>query len=593
MQAHAYHTIATGKAFRVESRQMKMKRILLSCLVLAVCLCGTTRVRAAEDPGDKFLEAYFLIQDGDSAEHNSDWVKATTKFNAAHEILDQIKTQNPEWNPHIIEFRTKYVEEHLAALQPKVGTPAAPEMLASKPEAPAIGPSSIALPIPAEAVTGTVQSAWAQPVSSTTNAPVRCSVAKVITMPAAPTPAENEQVKQLTAELERARQQVQQLQVARDELNAKLQEQLGKVAPTQTNQQIEDLLKTNQVLAAQLAAAQTEAAEARDRAAHVPPPVPTPAPTPPAVSPELAQLRTELSQTRGELQQTKEELQQTRVELDTTKESLAKSQADNAELRHSYDAVIAQLRTPTSDFTSAKASGDKDDEIIRQLRKEHASCGSLPSAKPPRHLSAGKAEKAPMGRRFPSFAAGVLINAPRRRPRNNPNRKQRRLPPPWKNLAGANWVATLTSPKKAETPPAPAAVPPANTQTNTPSKPVVTVKKTPPPTPALTSTNAPGPVLPSRRRRQRPNRHRHPSRLRTGANTRARANSYECTGTCRSTQTGTQADAGASARTDFDEHAGTEQLQTHRHRRQHRYRRRHPHRFRQPQSHRRLHRFRQ
>ena len=150
---------------------MKMKRILLSCLVLAVCLCGTTRVRAAEDPGDKFLEAYFLIQDGDSAEHNSDWVKATTKFNAAHEILDQIKTQNPEWNPHIIEFRTKYVEIHLAALQPKVGTPAAPEMPASKPKAPAIGPSSIALPIPAEAVTGTVQSAWAQPVSSTTNAP--------------------------------------------------------------------------------------------------------------------------------------------------------------------------------------------------------------------------------------------------------------------------------------------------------------------------------------------------------------------------------------------------------------------------------------
>src|SRR5208282_6471977 len=152
MQAHAYHTIATGKPFRVESRQMKMKRILLSCLVLAVCLCGSTRVRAAEDPGDKFLEAYFLNQDGDSAEHNSDWLKATTKFNAAHEILDQIKTQNPEWNPHIIEFRTKYVEDHLAALKAKVAASAAPEMPPATPaptaEAPAIPLTPVVLAPP-------------------------------------------------------------------------------------------------------------------------------------------------------------------------------------------------------------------------------------------------------------------------------------------------------------------------------------------------------------------------------------------------------------------------------------------------------------
>src|SRR5271170_3492441 len=108
MQVHSYQTIANVATFRVESRQMK--RILLSCLIFAVCLCGATRVRAAEDPGDKFLEAYFLIQDGDAAEHNSDWEKASSKYSSAHEVLDQIKAQNPDWNPHIVEFRTKYVE---------------------------------------------------------------------------------------------------------------------------------------------------------------------------------------------------------------------------------------------------------------------------------------------------------------------------------------------------------------------------------------------------------------------------------------------------------------------------------------------------
>jgi len=335
---------------------MKMKRILLLFLVLTVCLCGATRVRAAEDPGDKFLEAYFLIQDGDTAEHNSDWVKANAKFSAAHEILDQIKTQNPEWNPHIIEFRTKYVEDHLAALKAKVAGP----------ESPAIAPLPVVLAPP---IAPAPEAATNAPTLAVAPAP------KIITVtPAAPVPpAEIEQVKQLNTELERARQQIEQLQAARDELNTRLQEQLSKVAPAQTNQQIEDLLKTNQVLAAQLAAAQTEAAEARERAAHVLAPTPTPPATPPsAESPALVQLRTELAQTRGELQQTKDELQQTRVELDTTKESLAKSQADNAELRRSYDTVIAQLTDANKRLTSAKASGDKDDEIIRQLRKENA-----------------------------------------------------------------------------------------------------------------------------------------------------------------------------------------------------------------------------
>ncbi len=491
MQVHSYQTIANGHPFRVKSRSMKMKRILLTCLVLTVCLCGTTRVRAAEDPGDKFLEAYFLIQDGDTAEHNSDWVKANAKFSSAHEILDQIKTQNPEWNPHIIEFRTKYVEDHLAALKAKVGAPAAPETPpaapAPTPEAPAIPHTPVVL-APSAAPTPEITTSNALPLAAAAPTPKVISFA-----PAAPVPpAENEQVKQLNTELERARQQIEQLQAARDELNTKLQEQLSKVAPAQTNQQIEDLLKTNQVLAAQLAAAQTEAAEARERAKPVPPPAPAPPPTPTAESPELAQLRTALTQTRGELQQAKEELQQTRVELDTTKESLAKEQAENAEMRHSYDAVIAQLTDANKRLASAKASGDKDDEIIRQLRKENALLRIIAERKASASFVGGESGESTNGPSIPELRGW--------RPHQRPALAKEQSQPETATPASAmeesgrgKLVATLTSPKKAETPPTPAAVPPANTQTNTPPKPVVTVKKTPPPTPALTSTNAPAP----------------------------------------------------------------------------------------------------
>ncbi|MGA2604538.1 MAG: hypothetical protein ABSG14_09945, partial [Verrucomicrobiia bacterium] len=431
-----------------------MKRILLSCLLMAVCLCGTTRVRAAEDPGDKFLEAYFLIQDGDSAEHNNDAIKAIAKYSSAREILDQIKSQFPDWNPHIIEFRTKYIEEHLAALKETVGAAAAPQsqppIAVPKVETPAITPPPIVLAPP---VTPAPE--------PTTNAlsPAAVPGPKIITM--AP-PAENEQVKELNAELERARQQIQQLQAARDELNARLQEQLGKVTPTQTNQQIEDLLKTNQVLAAQLAAAQTEAAEARDRAAHVAAPAPTPPPALPAQSPELLQLRAELAQTRGELQQTKEQLQETRIELDTTKQSLAKAQADNLEVRRSYDSVIAQLTDANKRLASAKASGDKDDEIIRQLRKENALLRIIAERKASAPLAGGESEESTNGPSIPELRGWrPHQRATALAKEQNKPEEATALPPAsaMQESGRGKLVATLTSPKKSETPPAPPAAP--------------------------------------------------------------------------------------------------------------------------------------
>ena len=99
-------------------------------------------------------------------------------------------------------------------------------------------------------------------------------------------------------------------------------------------------------------------------------------------------------------------------------------------------------RTPTSDWPPPRLPGARTTKSSVNCERRTRCCGSLPSAKPPRHLSAGKAKKAPMVRRFPSFAAGVPVSTPRRWPRNNPNRKQprrRRPPPHWKNLAEANW----------------------------------------------------------------------------------------------------------------------------------------------------------
>ncbi len=449
-----------------------MKKSLQLCILVALCLGGAVGAWAA-DPGDRFLEAYFLIQEGDAAVHDSDWTKANLKYSGALDILNEIKTESPDWNPHIIEFRTKYITDHLANLKPK---------LAPSPAPPQPQPSATTNEIPAPQP--------APPVVSTT-----------ATNPA--TAAESEQVRQLTAELQRAHEQVTQLEAARNELNAKLQEQLSKVAPTQTNPQIEELLKTNQELSAKLAAAQTEIAEARERAAAVPA---APATTAPAATSDLEQLRSELAQARGELQQTKEELQQTRLELGTTKQALEKVQTDNTELRRSYDEVIGQLTDANKKLTAVKAGSEKDDEIIRQLRKENALLRIIAERKASDTTPTGESEENTNGPSIPELRgwrprprAQPIAKAPPPPKLEEPKPEPKPAPQPTPPLPSmeesgrGKLVATLTAPKKAEPTNETVVAEPPKPQTNAPVKPSAPVKPPAPVTPPA-SAKPPAPV---------------------------------------------------------------------------------------------------
>ena len=305
------------------------------------------------------------------------------------------------------------------------------------------------------------------------------AVSATTTNPA--TAAESEQVRQLTSELQRAHEQVEQLETARNELNAKLQEQLAKVAPTQTTPQIEELLKTNQVLAAQLAAAQTQIAEARDRATAAVPATPAP-------SADLEQLRTELAQARGELQQTKEELQQTRLELGTTKQALEKSQADNAELRRSYEEVISQLTDANKKLTAAKAGSDKDDEIIRQLRKENALLRIIAERKSSDSITPGGEEDSTNGPSIPELRGW----RPRPRPQaiakpkpevSKPQTEPTSPPSTMEESTRGKLVATLSAPKKTEPTNETVAAEPPEPKVIAPVPPPAPVKSTPPPAP--------------------------------------------------------------------------------------------------------------
>ncbi|HUI06507.1 MAG TPA: tetratricopeptide repeat protein [Verrucomicrobiae bacterium] len=437
-----------------------MKTTLLLCVAFALCSRGATQLWAAPDPGDRFLEAYFLIQDGDAAERQGDWAKANTKFSSALDILREIKADSPDWNPHIIEFRLKYIDDRLTELKPKLQPP--------EPAPPPAAPAPAAVQAPAASPAPPA----AAPAAEATNPPPAVAAPP-------PPPVETEQVRQLTTELQRAREQVQQLEATRDELNTKLQEQLKKVAPAQTTPQIEQLLKTNQELAAKLAAAETEVAQMRERASTNAPGAAAAPPTPAAESEIVKQLRAELSETRGELQHTKEQLESTRQELGSTKQALEKAQTDSLELRRSYDLVVAQLTDANKRLASAHAAGDKDDEIIRQLRKENALLRIIAERKT--LITAAEPDETEGGRTIPELRgwhprprAEPVIKA---QPKKEPPPRQPTPPSTAEESSRGKLVAKLTAPQKPVT-----------------SQPVPV---TPAPAPAPAPVSAPAPAQPS------------------------------------------------------------------------------------------------
>jgi len=171
---------------------------------------------------------------------------------------------------------------------------------------------------------------------------------------AAPTPAaDSDRVRQLTAELAQARAQITQLEEAREQLQGRLDAALAPAAaPAALTPELAELQKRNRELAAELATAQTQLAQSR------------PPPAAPAES-DAAQLQRDLAAVRQELTQTKTELQQTRAQL-------VGIQTDHAKLRITHDQVLAQLTGANRQLEAARASGAKDGEIIRQLRKENA-----------------------------------------------------------------------------------------------------------------------------------------------------------------------------------------------------------------------------
>ena len=80
-------------------------------------------VRAqSEDPSEVFLKAYMTSQQGEKLEHDNNFRDALAKFRFAGSLLEELRKRHAEWQPAIVEYRSRKIGESILRVEAKVGT---------------------------------------------------------------------------------------------------------------------------------------------------------------------------------------------------------------------------------------------------------------------------------------------------------------------------------------------------------------------------------------------------------------------------------------------------------------------------------------
>src|SRR3954469_24510683 len=75
-----------------------------------------------EDPSEVFLKAYMTSQQGEKLEHDNQFKAALAKFRFAGSLLDELRKTHAEWQPAIVEYRSRKIGESILRVQSKIGT---------------------------------------------------------------------------------------------------------------------------------------------------------------------------------------------------------------------------------------------------------------------------------------------------------------------------------------------------------------------------------------------------------------------------------------------------------------------------------------
>lgn len=100
---------------------MKPLRAIITMIVLAA-FCGES-LQAESDPSKEFFSAYQEYQRGERFEREGRVADAIAKFRYVATQLSQIKSQNPDWQPLVVDFRLRKTQEAIVRLEGSLDSP--------------------------------------------------------------------------------------------------------------------------------------------------------------------------------------------------------------------------------------------------------------------------------------------------------------------------------------------------------------------------------------------------------------------------------------------------------------------------------------
>jgi septal ring factor EnvC (AmiA/AmiB activator) len=116
-------SIATGRGWIILSARARMKKIGLILLSGLLLLIAPAEIFSqSDDPSELFLKAYMTAQQGEKLEHESQFKAALAKYRFAGSLLEELRKAHGDWQPAIVEYRSRKVSESILRVQDRAET---------------------------------------------------------------------------------------------------------------------------------------------------------------------------------------------------------------------------------------------------------------------------------------------------------------------------------------------------------------------------------------------------------------------------------------------------------------------------------------
>lgn len=196
-----------GSASRMIRPFFSMNKVGLLLLPLILLLAQPLRSLAQEnDPSEVFLKAYMTAQQGEKLERENQFQPALAKFRFAGAMLEELKKASPDWQPAIVEYRSRKIGEAILRVKSKISTES--DLAATAPAPAEIEPTLPSVTAPGPRVE--VAPARSGP-DATNQAAIQNATQQL-----------QQKIESLEAELTKSRQEIAEAQKEKMELKGKL-----------------------------------------------------------------------------------------------------------------------------------------------------------------------------------------------------------------------------------------------------------------------------------------------------------------------------------------------------------------------------------